>query len=506
MHLIHRQHIELTVERQTAAREVQETVHRLYWEAILPRIEALFSRLEKAGITIRMDRLELDLGVLPTEALEPALLSRLEEKLTEELSAIISQGAPKGADAAILQALKTEEGQNGMRVINQSQEPWELLHFFLQTGLLPWWSGPAKGRIRPVEILEEQIKNDPGRMIDFLQHHSSEQVARRLIAQFPRNQLRRLLEVQAPVRARRSKQVWQDLQRVLPVFRDQEKSAITLQLDILLKEILLLQLKSQSDWSYRQIAKYFIKGLVAGSGEKTTPRMHLLQQRAAEQLDIDHPLRSCLEEGRSSPAAPEDTQPTADQKQADRPEAEQGPPASQAAAPKQLQQALQEGIYIDNAGLVLLAPFLPALFDNLGLTSEKAFISTGAREEALCLTHYLVTGSRELPEEKLMLNKLLCGWPPEAPVGAAPQISERALAEAGGLLQSVIRHWKALKRTSPDGLREGFLQREGRLQERAGHFHLLVDRKTQDILLGQIPWGFGTIKLPWMEYRLHVEW
>jgi hypothetical protein len=74
------------------------------------------------------------------------------------------------------------------------------------------------------------------------------------------------------------------------------------------------------------------------------------------------------------------------------------------------------------------------------------------------------------------------------------------------LLGAVIEHWEALGTISPEGLREAFLQREGKLVSTDAGWRLTVERKTLDILLTRIPWGFLTIKLPWMTSLLFVDW
>ncbi|HLO95924.1 MAG TPA: contractile injection system tape measure protein, partial [Burkholderiaceae bacterium] len=66
--------------------------------------------------------------------------------------------------------------------------------------------------------------------------------------------------------------------------------------------------------------------------------------------------------------------------------------------------------------------------------------------------------------------------------------------------------------TSVAGLREAFLQRQGRLAKdkpRADAppaWRLRVEKRGLDVLLDRLPWGFSTVRLPWMEGVLHVEW
>jgi hypothetical protein len=78
--------------------------------------------------------------------------------------------------------------------------------------------------------------------------------------------------------------------------------------------------------------------------------------------------------------------------------------------------------------------------------------------------------------------------------------------ESETLLKAAIKHWSALKNTSPDGLREGFLQREGKLILNDFQDRLIVESKAQDVLLSYLPWGYSIFKLAWMKGALYIEW
>ena len=166
----------------------------------------------------------------------------------------------------------------------------------------------------------------------------------------------------------------------------------------------------------------------------------------------------------------------------------------------------QQPIYIFNAGLVLLHPFLPALFKSQGWIKNKQFVDRQARSRAIYLLHYLATGHSKAPEYELTFNKILCGLPVEASLDSNIRLSKKMKTEADNLLLAVIQHWGVLKKTTPDELRANFLLRDGRLLEREGRYSLLVDNKSYDLLLNQLPWGFRTIQLSWMQSYVSVEW
>ena len=165
-----------------------------------------------------------------------------------------------------------------------------------------------------------------------------------------------------------------------------------------------------------------------------------------------------------------------------------------------------EDLYISNAGMVLLAPYLPRLFDQLGFTNGGEFKTRDATERAVHCLQFLVNSSSSSPEYQLVLNKLLCGVEPGLPICRGIELSVDEREQLESLLTAVTQHWKALANTSIDGLRESFLQRNGRLLRKDDSWQLNVETRTFDILLDQIPWSFNTIKFAWMDRIIYVEW
>ncbi|MBI5916471.1 MAG: hypothetical protein HY842_13930 [Bacteroidetes bacterium] len=163
----------------------------------------------------------------------------------------------------------------------------------------------------------------------------------------------------------------------------------------------------------------------------------------------------------------------------------------------------ESGVYISNAGLVLLHPFLQLFFESLKVAKNGQIVKPG---KALQLLQFLATG-HTAPEYEMPLNKLLCGLLPEAFVPSKLRLTKKEKAECHQLLGAVIRHWSALKNTSPEGLQGTFLCREGKLSRKPdGGWLLQVEQQTVDILLDNLPWGIGMVKLPWMPEMLWVEW
>lgn len=165
-----------------------------------------------------------------------------------------------------------------------------------------------------------------------------------------------------------------------------------------------------------------------------------------------------------------------------------------------------DGLFIGNAGLVFLHPFLSLLFENAGYIHNKAWTSLQHKQRALAITQFMIAGSDEFPEFDLALNKILIGYPMENTLPADIRLSRFEKQEATDVLKSMIRHWRALKNTSLESLQSSFLRREGKLLLAESGWRLQIEHKTTDILLTRMPWSFSIIKTPWMDLKLSVEW
>jgi len=163
-------------------------------------------------------------------------------------------------------------------------------------------------------------------------------------------------------------------------------------------------------------------------------------------------------------------------------------------------------IFISNAGLCLLAPYLGAFFKEIGLTEENVFMDKWKQQHAVYLLHWIATKDTDPTEDLLLFPKLLCGWPLLMPCINTININEKEKYDSEELLSAVIQNWSVLKNTSPDGLRESFLQRPGKLVEEEQQFLVKPEQQSIDLLLEYIPWTFRTILLPWMKKPLIVEW
>jgi hypothetical protein len=166
----------------------------------------------------------------------------------------------------------------------------------------------------------------------------------------------------------------------------------------------------------------------------------------------------------------------------------------------------QEEIFVQTAGIVLLHPFLRTFFNKLELLKEDEFISFYHHQKALDLLYYLATGRVTAAEHELVSAKIICGYPLHRPVLEIIDLSVAEISEADQLLIEVVRQWEVLKNSSPDALREGFLQRSGKFFSKNDMVYLQVESGSIDVLLDYLPWNLSIVQLPWMNRVLRVEW
>ena len=164
-------------------------------------------------------------------------------------------------------------------------------------------------------------------------------------------------------------------------------------------------------------------------------------------------------------------------------------------------------IPVQNSGLVLVTRYIPLLFDRLKLTCSGQFITAQHAHNAVQLLHYLVYGEVNIASQDYQLEKLLCGLALNSEISLDDEIKEAEKELVDSLLTDLIHSWPALGKTSIEGLREAFLQRDGsliKLDEKS--WRLVVQPSPFDMLLDRMPWSYSNIKHSFMQDLIYVEW
>jgi hypothetical protein len=167
---------------------------------------------------------------------------------------------------------------------------------------------------------------------------------------------------------------------------------------------------------------------------------------------------------------------------------------------------INEDVFINNAGLVLLYGYYFQLFERLGFTENHTFKNEEFRLQAVHFLQYLATGMEQTEASYLVFNKVLCGIPVRTSVPEGITISEEQKELIEGLIMAAISHWPGIENCSIDGFRGSWLMREGIIYETPDDFVLTVERRSYDLLMNKAPFSYSLIKLPWMLKPLRVNW
>jgi hypothetical protein len=488
--------IDLHLAERKKADDIQERVSTICYEQIIPALSEICDILTENQEQLLLNRLELDVGVIQENELEKELVDKLISKFEEQIRELILTSIID--DRAASSSGNKEQNKN-----MTSRTRVELLMYFFRRGTVPWWSPYLKTDLR--EWIKEQFSEDAQSLISALkQELGSHAVRGRVIQYFSDAQFRRFFEIQ------KLTDVFEFYGSVKQMIQSEYKQGLvkwnkmrTVFLDLLLSRLGKAgSVASKSPFSGSQSLSAVQKQrMVAGV-------VYLLVEEHGVPRNIFDELISVKKPGTQIFSAGE-WERVYDEVEA----------RMKSEVAKEEQESDQESeikfgtsvpedqfIEIENAGLVLLWPYLDTLFEHLGFVEDGAFVSNSATHRAVHLLHFISTGHEEGEEHEWPLNKLLCSLEPEAFVPGDIELSDHETEEAEAIIKTAIEHWKALKNTSVSGFRETFLLRHGIIVSDPHGWKVEIERITYDILLDKLPWPISIIKLPWNEEIIHVQW
>ncbi len=538
-HIIHRQKIILNLSNREYAGALQASVSNLMQHDLKTGIDAIFNNAFPEDKIIRIDKLQLNLGTINQQNFENEFKAQLLSELAKGLSE--QKDNLSYADSA-------EELSKEQSLINA-------LIYFLEKGYLPWYQAATTTMDDwETEILNNFTAREYQQFFDkiLLKHHASEAIMQRLILQFSDKLLGELLSGAMPefgvsweliytdmalvvhsfvahstttVR----KRIWQYILQALP-----DKRGDGISFHVLNKLAVYFGIRG-SDISHKkesEIIKDFKTSIIHAdfkkliiclkqSDKKPKNVKNKASGKNAESFDGEGDASEgyIISYNENTTFIDEDTALLNDDVIAEnetRAIDEPGIANEQASAKKEKPKPAQrkkdaqiiagDVLFVNNSGTVILHPFLKAYFESLELLAEKKFINNEAHQRAVLLLHYLATGESRVAEFNLTLQKVICGYPLDDTLPDEIILTEKEITESENLLGAVTNYWVPLNNTSIQGLRNSFLQREGKLELRENGWLLTIEQKTLDILLGKLPWGISTIRLPWMEQLLNVDW
>ncbi|GAA4274033.1 contractile injection system tape measure protein [Aquimarina gracilis] len=527
-HIINKQILEIHLSPTADAFAVQQQLSVLCRNQLTTVMDRVFCQVNEASLPLQIEQLTLDLGKVSLENFETVFTKKLQEELVEYK--------------------QTEEVSKRQKNNNTEEEtPLRAVVYYLKTGVLPWWA--KQGNKTDFQEQLGQLLQKPNttfiRLLKELQWNTKHlerfvyaSAERQLLASFQliselssRDILKFKDSIQSKIQKKytiEDKKIQRSFWKtaflkhhiastdrlferecthhlLLDLGIDHKENKIQRHIQYVY-EIKSLVASCKQMFPKNPIWKAFFKQLstvvtnpffdqlpaqVLKQSIQMLQDLHSIQEQTLQKIDTNSLLK------------PLATSLQGLQKELERIKAQ---PQSMVTDQFSLDFEDTDFISIQNAGLVLFWPFLVRFFENLQLIANKTFIDETAKHMAVYALQYLCEGEdQEWFEGALPLNKLLCGLEVDEVVSPI-ELSEEEIAIADDLLTAVIERGPKWKNLSPEGFRASYLCRPGSLRTRDGHWLLQVQRETHDITLEKLPWGFHTIKLPWMQEIIVVEW
>jgi hypothetical protein len=483
LHIIHRLIVEVETTSEALGKQVGDEIPRLIKYDILPKLERLFDQWDLSTDSFSIRELKVDLGVVEHSRLGDELESRLMMTMNQQIEKLKEQSWEFTGILGKDDSLGVEPGEEleieaSVTIITVKDKIIRAFLYFLEHGNRDW--DFPEGVIFDRDLLPAVRESGPlvkQRLSAVFREN--QQAIDRLCLQFDADFIREMVKILIVPDRFREIDSWEEF------FRKKWTKAP--------------EGPDHFPVFWRSIARLILVNQeIAVSSLKSFLYQYLPLHTS------DHPVSSEIIDQyqawqKSSPVDQQGFQPVSVQTEKQ---------SETIAEPIKAtpDQSDEEAIFVQNAGLILVHPYLESFFSEFDLLEQGDFRDRQACETAVHLLHYLAAKEVFAPEYDLVFEKYLCGIPVHDPIQRFVVLSDDMKTECEQLLAAVIRNWHKLRDTSPDGLREGFLRRKGKLTRDGFGRRLIVERQSHDVLLSFLPWGISMIRLPWMEEMLSVEW
>lgn len=493
-HIIHSQKMVISVDNQQDAQKLQLEL-RDFCRDVLPHLfNEVFDAVAPVR-TLRIEQIKLDLGSIRTDHfiadIKEKIIAQLYEQLREhQLNISKSKPYQLTQDEPVSDAyygpFSADRQPGHFDETNDISRYEALVHYCLH-GLRPWWISGSAGFF-PSKMLKDLYVSNCGVFIRLINKFApASKAQQRLMALISKQQF-----------------FFQ-----YNLFRGNDSE-------------LVMRFAGKLDFqNYQKVLQYWLSAIEEHQEENEPVSfaswilkcVHAVPESGKKSLQIIADLITKMEDDQSERALVSSLSQLADQlktvfkvkRPAGAPKKEENTKPVQSL--KRPVPVAGQSLAIENAGLVLVWPFLKAAFLKLDWLLENKLKDRTIAEKAICWLHFLIYEEMPDDESPLLLNKLICGIEAEEAL-ALNQIrfSKKELAEAEEVKRAVIQNWPALKTTVTSALKENFFKRNGLLKSKDDNWYFNIERKGIDVLIDRLPWPIAHIKLPWNNYMIHVNW
>lgn len=549
-HIVNRQVLEVKIPERGQTQTIQNKTSDIIKHKLHPALDKLFSKLSSADEIIRIDKLVIDLGMVAETELENVFVDRAVKQIGDEISKL-KISASKNNGKTSVNGNDFEKAEN-IITTSQTKDLLEQFVYFLKTGRFPWWANVAGLSSKYLQEVFSKVLKYEERVLKstLLPLFKNPVVNQRLVFQFDHSQIYTLFEkinyqliksyfisfsalLSLIKTSQKRKEITGDFYQIALQYFSIEKQLKTEKSKIaFIRDILTLYLAKFSDVEKEQILADIINSLQLRQSKKTSLEENLTLiaaiQVTLESTSYNNHLQKIIKKAISNNGLAFNKLAKQHFDKSDKDSIKKKEDIKEAATAGQLKKlsdskiknndkssslfipkpdADAEEIFISNAGLVLIHPFLRYFFEGLNLLDkELQFKSKSDAHKAIHLLQFIAAGQETTDELELPLNKILCGIDINEPVPKYAGLSNAEKEECIFLIKTVLERWEALKTSKPAALRNTYLQREGILKQSGSGWNLNIERNTFDVMLEKLPWSISLIKLPWLSQILYVEW
>ncbi len=141
-HLVVRQIFDVRLRSRQQVYGIQQRLSRFFWDSVAPALEQLFDRLAPGDTIMRIDKLEIDLGNIPVEALtDQEILRRIVAAVEDQLLKITRS---------------TDDTYLRLHTPHNHFEQWL---YFMEFGILPWYAEKSDWSAQRSTVIETLASN-----------------------------------------------------------------------------------------------------------------------------------------------------------------------------------------------------------------------------------------------------------------------------------------------------------------------------------------------------------
>lgn len=488
-HIIDRVTVEISVNNKEKAYEIKNSISNFLNLDIFPKLETYLNKVHTGlpNHTLQISKLMLDI-----DESQSALNASLKNNITEAFEKEFTETIKPVLDGNVEKDLKTN-------LIGEQERLLNTFIYFLEKGYMPWWNSNENS----TDILESAVfnkivseKDFASRMIYSMRDYKTRE---RIIKQLTDSQI---LKVCRKVTKNTNLKMVLKVATVNHLAKQSLSDRKTIWTLIL--DALALYLITPNE---NELGEYIMKQIITKIPILNKKQNQDIQQQVWEKVagifsfkkqnddfiilksKIGHTNAQLSKEKKLRKAAQEKTNNQDLKPDLNTPE-------------DSVNEA--DGRHVQNAGLVLIHPFINNFFKRCNLLDP---VNKKLTDPELCvhLLHYIATGKTNQPESSMLFEKFLCGIPLQQSISRHIKISRKQKSETAKLIGAVQQNWSAMKTSSVELLQNEFFQRSGKLTLKDNPL-ITIEKKTQDILLDKLSWGLGLIKLPWQEKFIYINW